>query len=483
MNEQQNNYIRNQIFSMPIRITQDLSNQGKEFNKRSDFYNVAKYIDNYLDNNDINRFLLLPGLRDVGKTTLLFQVYEYLQKEKGISPHNILYFSCDRLKKLGEVDIFDVVKEYIETYHSSIIETLPHKVFILIDEAQNDKDWSINGKLIFDSSKNIFMIFTGSSALKLSYNTDAARRLLNIPIYPLTYSEHLKLKYDVFENYVSNSIKNLIFEGQTQDINELERKVLNIYSNLQIYDVSEWEYYLQFGGYPSSFYQNQDDITKKIVNMVEKVVTTDMTNIHDINNNTQYKTFQILNYFAFQNPGVVSKGSLSNLFNTKIGLVTKILDILEKTQLIFHVEAFTSSVKRTTKPHEYFFATPSLKHNLALDLGSAILEDKKAYLGKLLENYVASSFINLDNKITGSYKIYYDDSNKNSEKNVDFIVQRGMEKPVPIEVSCGKKDKSQIKRAISKYNSSHGIVISNNFRNAVKEDNVIYIPPEIFAFM
>ena len=58
-----------------------------------------------------------------------------------------------------------------------------------------------------------------------------------------------------------------------------------------------------------------------------------------------------------------------------------------------------------------------------------------------------------------------------------------MEKPVPIEVSCGKKDKSQIKRAINKYNSSHGIVISNNFRNAVKEDNVIYIPPEIFAFM
>lgn len=483
MNEQQNNYIRNQIFSMPIRITQDLSNQGKEFNKRSDFYNVAKYIDNYLDNNDINRFLLLPGLRDVGKTTLLFQVYEYLQKEKGISPHNILYFSCDRLKKLGEVDIFDVVKEYIETYHSSIIETLPHKVFILIDEAQNDKDWSMNGKLLFDSSKNIFMIFTGSSALKLSYNTDAARRLLNIPIYPLTYFEHLKLKYDVFENDVSNSIKNLIFEGQTHDIKELERKVLNIYSDLQIYDMSEWEYYLQFGGYPSSFYQNQDDITKKIVNMVEKVVTTDMTNIHDINNNTQYKTFQILNYFAFQNPGVVSKGSLSNLFNTKIGLVTKILDILEKTQLIFHVEAFTSSVKRTTKPHEYFFATPSLKHNLALDLGSAILEDKKAYLGKLLENYVASSFINLDNKITGSYKIYYDDSNKNSEKNVDFIVQRGMEKPVPIEVSCGKKDKSQIKRAISKYNSSHGIVISNNFRNVIKEDNVIYIPPEIFAFM
>ena len=104
-------------------------------------------------------------------------------------------------------------------------------------------------------------------------------------------------------------------------------------------------------------------------------------------------------------------------------------------------------------------------------------------MGKLLETYVASSFFNLDNKNIVSYKIYYDDSNKNSEKNVDFIVQRGLENPIPIEVSCGNKNKSQIKRAINKYNSSHGIVIANNFRNVVKEDDVIYIPPELFSFI
>ena len=70
-----------------------------------------------------------------------------------------------------------------------------------------------------------------------------------------------------------------------------------------------------------------------------------------------------------------------------------------------------------------------------------------------------------------------------SDKNVDFIVQRGLEKPIPIEVSCGDKDKSQIKRAIKKYNSSHGIIISNTTPNIVKNDNIICIPPEIFAFI
>ncbi len=483
MNDEQKMYIRNQIFAMPIKVTQELSNKDKQFNKRSDYDDIVKYVDNFLNGNNVNRFLVLPGLRDVGKTTLLFQAYDYLLNEKNISSQNILYFSCDQLKKRGNVDIFKVINHYIETYHNSIIETLSHPVFILIDEAQYDKDWALNGKLVYDASKNIFMIFSGSSALKLSSNPDAARRLLNIPIYPLTYSQHLKLKYGNYKNTISNSIIDLIFDGNIQNIADLDNEMIKIYLNFTNYDVNEWKNFLQFGGFPSSFYQDSNDITKKIKDMVDKVVMTDMNNIEGLNYETQYLAFQILNYFAFQNPGEVSKASLSNHFNAKIALVTKVLDILEKTQLIFHIEPFTSSVKRTTKPNEYFFATSSLKHNLALDLGTAILEDETAYLGKLFETYVASSFHNLDNKNITSYKTYYDDSNKKSKKNVDFIVQRGMEKPIPIEVSYGKKDDKQIKSAISKYQSPHGVIISNTYPNIIKKDNIIYIPCEMFGFM
>ncbi|AMD17414.1 ATPase AAA [Methanobrevibacter sp. YE315] len=484
MNDLQKRYIRNQILTMPMKVNQELTHKNKKFNQRSDYDNIIRYIDNFLDGEGMNRFLVLPGLRDVGKTTILFQAYEYLLMEKNINQQNILYLSCDRLKRTGEANIFDVVNYYCKTFHNSIFETLSEPVFILIDEAQYDKEWALNGKLIFDGSKNIFMIFSGSSALKLSNNPDAARRLLNIPIYTLTYSQHLKLKYGNFKNDISDSIIQMIFDGETQNSAEIERRMINIYSNFQNFDVSEWKNFLQFGGFPSSFYQNTNDINKKIVNMVEKVVMTDMNNIEGINGNTHNLAFQILNYLAFQNPGEVSIGSLSNLFDAKKQLVTKVLNILEKTQLIFHIGPFTSSVKRTTKPNEYFFATPSLKHNLALDVGNALLEDEPAYFGKLLENYVASSFHDLDNKSTISYKTYYDDSKrKSSDKNVDFIVQRGLEKPIPIEVSCGDKDKSQIKRAINAYNSSHGIIISNTTSNIVKTDNIICIPPEIFAFM
>lgn len=141
------------------------------------------------------------------------------------------------------------------------------------------------------------MIFSGSSALKLSENPDAARRLLNLPIYPLTYSQHLKLKYGNFENKISDSIIQMIFHGQTENSTEIERRMINIYSNFQNFNVSEWKNFLQFGGFPSSFYQDNNEITKKIVNMVEKVVTTDMQNIEGINADTHNLAFQILNYF------------------------------------------------------------------------------------------------------------------------------------------------------------------------------------------
>ena len=119
-----------------------------------------------------------------------------------------------------------------------------------------------------------------------------------------------------------------------------------------------------------------------------------------------------MNFIAFQNPGVISKGLLAKTFDAKKALVGKVLDVLEKTRFIFHIEAFSSSLKRTTKPHEYFLATSSLKHNLALSVGNAVLENENAYMGKLLETYVASSFLNLDGRNNICYKTYYDDRKK-----------------------------------------------------------------------
>jgi predicted AAA+ superfamily ATPase len=102
------------------------------------------------------------------------------------------------------------------------------------------------------------------------------------------------------------------------------------------------------------------------------------------------------------------------------------------------------------------------------------------YQGVLFENLVASSFFNL--RIHGdiSFNTYYDD---NKKKNVDFIIQQEFNRPIPVEVSVGKKDKKQVLNAINRYNSDYGIIISNTTQSIKKENEIIYLPLKTFSFL
>lgn len=482
MNTTLNTYIQNQILIKPTKLEDELSYNNKKFNHRKDFSKICEYIDDFLKAKNINRYLLMPGIRDVGKSTLLFQIYEYLLNVKNVTAQSILYLSADNLKQMCNSSIMEAITTYLDIYHNSTLESLKEPVFLLIDEAQYDKNWALTGKIIFDSTKNIFMVFSGSSALELTYNADAARRLLKFPITPLNYPEHLRLKYSDFKNDISPSISQLIFDKKTDGIDEIDAKIANIYAGFKNYNINEWDNFLKFGGFPSTFFQKTNEITKKMMDIITRVVTIDMKNIEGLNGQTQDLTFQLLYFFALQNPGEISKGSMANHLDSNKITINKILNTLEKTQLIFQVPPFTSSAKRTTKPSKYYFATSSLKHILSLNLGNAILEDRQAYMGKLFENFVASSFFNLENKSDMVYKTYFD-AGKKGARNVDFVVQRGLDNPIPIEVSYGKKDKSQIKSAIKKYKSGHGVIISNTSEKIEVDDNIIYLPPQAFSFL
>lgn len=106
--------------------------------------------------------------------------------------------------------------------------------------------------------------------------------------------------------------------------------------------------------------------------------------------------------------------------------------------------------------------------------------NKKAYLGILLENLVASTLFYLSHEYGSYFKLYYDPETKD---NVDFIIQREFQPPIPIEVSMGKKSKRQISSAIERYDAEWGIIISNTTNSIEKKDNVIYLPPRTFSFL
>ncbi|KZX12294.1 AAA family ATPase [Methanobrevibacter oralis] len=79
--------------------------------------------------NKINRFIVLPGLRGVGKTTILYQLYDYLIKEHNILPNQILYLSCEDLNSLTDCNILQTINIYLKDHHDATLRTLNKKKY------------------------------------------------------------------------------------------------------------------------------------------------------------------------------------------------------------------------------------------------------------------------------------------------------------------------------------------------------------------
>lgn len=299
---------------------------------------------------------MLPGIRGVGKTTLLYQAYYYLLNEKHILPDQIIYLSCDDLNNIVDCNIREIVDIYLNNQFNTQLRLLDKEIFLLIDESQYDKNWSMSGKIIYDRSEKIFMVFTGSSALNLEYNADAARRMFKRVVTPLNYNEHLKLKYDYSNINLGNSLVSLILNGEEQNAikyeNEMNRDLIN---NIK-YNFNDWDEYLKYGGFPILARKiNFRRLSTNIVDMIEKVVNTDMVAIKNFTFENQTNSNRILRYLALQNAGNLSQNNLAKYLKTSQANVKNILDILEKTHLIFSIEAYGTSSKRMKKNQKILF--------------------------------------------------------------------------------------------------------------------------------
>lgn len=474
------NFINENSSNMPHVLREKLIKNGEKLNYRFEFDEIRKSIDDFIGGEELNRFIVLPGIRGVGKTTLLYQAYYYLLNDKHILPEQIIYLSCDDLNNLVDCNIREIVEIYLKNQFNTNLRLLDREIFLLIDESQYDKNWSMSGKIIYDRSEKIFMIFTGSSALNLEYNADAARRMFKRVITPLNYNEHVKLKYNYSNVNLGNSLVDLILNGNPEDAIKYENEVNRALINNIEYKSNDWDEYLRYGGFP--ILARKIDFRKlsaNIVDMVEKVVNTDMVAIKNFTFENQTNSNRILRYLALQNAGDLSQNNLAKYLKTSQANVKNILDILEKTHLIFSLEAYGTSSKRIKKTKKYYFATSSIRNALSIKSGNTI-KNIKQYEGILLENLVASILFNLTQRENNYFTLYYD---ANKKKNVDFILQQDFKNPVPIEVGRGKKDKKQITHAINNYGADYGIIISDTTNNIEKHDNIIYIPPKTFSFL
>ncbi len=485
--EQLLKYTLAKLAEAPQLVKNHLEEAGRTLKYRRVYFRIKKHVDDFLMGEqlgDINRRLVvLPGLRGVGKTTMVFQIYDYLKNQKRIEQDRLLYFSTDELKAYLGRRILDVADTFIQEVHKTSPVYLEREIFIFVDEAHFDSNWSETAKVLFDKSKKIFMIFTGSSALNLELSVDAARRTTKEIVFPMNFSEYLTLRYERWfpPKDMAESIRDLIFKGDKGAIaeyaiskeNELIKKILRINRPIE----KEWEDFVCYRGFPFTLNMPQIEAHEKIFGMIDRVIEKDIFSIQSFNTETRNTISRILSFLALQSPGGTSDAKLSERLGVSPTSIRSILDVLEKTHLVFSIKPYGGAGKMIRKPWKYYFLSPSINAAIRFKLGSYDRNSREMF-GVLVENMVASYLIRMKETVNMPTGIFYDPD----AGGVDFIVRDAKENIIPIEVGFGKKDKGQIEKAIKKFNSGYGVIICE-CQSIKKDSNIIYIPLTTFSFV
>ena len=188
-------FVRDQITQGIFRTRAYVFNDRGERNpQRSMFLRIQKHVKDFMGGNAAVRWLVMPGLRGSGKTTLLAQLYH----DTDVPVERKLFLSVDQVTQTFGASLQEIIQVYEEAVGGSF-ERLEEPVFLFLDEVQYDRRWAGFLKTVYDRTRKVFIIATGSSALMLNVNADVARRAVSEKLYPMSFTEFMKIKHNKYE--------------------------------------------------------------------------------------------------------------------------------------------------------------------------------------------------------------------------------------------------------------------------------------------
>jgi predicted AAA+ superfamily ATPase len=457
-------------------------NEKKLLPPRYIFSYFKKIINDFLINklNEFEKIILLPGIRGVGKTTLLMQIYKI---EKFLNPNNS--WDAKIIKNLNKLDYrfyFDISKlhfeqitlneffKFFEKINNFNFVTLDKKIIILLDEAHFDDNWSLFLKILFDSTKghkNILVIATGSSAINLKISADLMRRVTMQELFPLKFNEYLILKHNIYPvKNLSKELKEIIFNSK--DAKELFKKIKNKQLEVDRFFVNLpfgcEEFFFKNGGFPfATKLENEVEINERIKNVVNGIITKDIITLRKFKAETISKINELL--YLIANSDLISYEKLLNTLRIdNIRTLTALLDVLTMSGILVKVKTYGQAYGSTRKTPKFLFITPSLR--------SAILSNSypSGLEGKKIEDYFALIF-EKELKKELAYNLSYDIA----EGGADFVLTLNDRSNIVIELGFNKEETDQVEFTMKKVKSRYGLVFGSTQLELVK-DNIVKIP-------
>lgn len=470
---------------LPQRIDGYIYDDGKKLlPTRFIFSKFKKTIEKFLKNEllEIEKIILMPGIRGIGKSTLLAQTFAL---EKFLKPNkdrmileNIgkldekLYLDVSQLHS-EQITLNDFFKFYeeIKEFH---FEKPNRKILILLDEIHFDENWGLFLKNLFDRTKghkDILVIATGSSALQINMIADLGRRTDVWNIFPMKFNEYLILKYGKYPMPgLSDELQEIFFNSS--DANDVFKKLQMKEAEIKRYFINEVSpeaenYFFESGSFPSAIkIENKQRAIEKIRSVIDGIIAKDILKLKRFETHTVAKINDLL-YLLAQSDLVSYQKLQDALKIQRPETLEGLIEVLIMAGLLIKVRTYGQTYGSTRKTPKFLFIAPSLR--------SAILSNN--YLsgieGKKLEDYFALIFQKdiKANQVFGAPKLSYDIA----EGGADFVLTLKDRSNIVIEVGFNKEETKQVEFTMKKIKGRYGLVFGSSELGLI-DNSIVKIP-------
>lgn len=277
------------------------------------------------------RAIIVMGARQVGKTTLLKQVFS-------TDSNDVLWMSGD------EPDVRGMFENMTSTRLRSIIGN--HRV-VIIDEAQRIEDIGIKLKLIIDQIPSVQLMATGSSSFELAnkINEPLTGRKWEYKLFPLSFTELVN------------------------ETNLLEEKRMVPHR-------------MVYGNYPDVVTHPGKEVAI-LRELTESYLYKDILEFDRIHK--PEKLTKLLQALAYQVGAEVSYNELSQLCGLDAKTVASYISILEQAYIIFRLGTFSRNLRNELKnSRKIYFYDNGIRNAL---IGNFSQVENRTDTGALFENY------------------------------------------------------------------------------------------------
>jgi len=445
------------------------------YKPREVFDEIKEITNNYFETRNTLRMIGLAGLRGTGKTTLLWQVADFIFENY---TQNIYFFHLGYLQKF-DVGIHEIHKGIEKYLADDKLWAYNEKIVLLFDEIHEDKNWAKDLKILYDLFPNFFCVSTGSSALLLQATADLVTRMLIQHVLPLNFCEYINFKHSNIENIKdirqnlenvllrSKNIESLVINLQNikQDLDNYIQKIDNI--DQLIYDYIVYHNIIRF-----LWNDNKLQINTLINDLIQRVIYEDIPKLADENINPMFAE-KILRRLAASDE--INLQTLSQTIGISQSIINQTLDILAKAELLNVLYSYGGIDNKINKFHKYFFMSPSIRKVILTPLiGMEIDENLYA---KMLEDTVVFYLKRIFRQET-----ILSFSSSKGQKNPDLIIET-IDNPILLEIGINKTSTKQVTK--SKINYKYGIIINSKTNEiTVNEiDKIVIIPLKYFLLI